>query len=262
MSDWSDDDLPDWRNERGSDLAVSTAGAPSATNEFSGDESLADLDPDPGPQLVDARVPLVRPRGPGRPATSTQACNVRRRERRAAARVAGSGVDGRVKRGVGRPRTGQSAAALRRNQLNDECKVAERAMRDVASKVPGAEAALTAALQTPGGRKAFPGLAKPYHETSTAQAVLSAVAGALSELTQPRAQNTKTKATAAAVAAAPASRGWRVSAKLDASTSSSLSSRSTVSGQTVKVGKPLPARRPLARACRLGTAWSSHPCLI
>lgn len=45
MSDWPDvDDLPEWHVECGSDLAVSTGGAPSATSEFSGDESVAELD--------------------------------------------------------------------------------------------------------------------------------------------------------------------------------------------------------------------------
>ena len=241
-----------WHDERGSDPAVSTAGAPSATNEFSGDDSVADLDDlqhdtsfvqldsDAGPQVGDANVPLVRPRGPGRPATSTKAHNIRRREQYALARASGSGAEVPLTRGVGRPRSSKNATAMRRNQLKDEHKVAESAMRDVVNKVPGAEAALTAALQTAVGRKAFPVLAKSYQEKSTAQAVVSAVAGALSELSQSRFQNTKTEASAAAVAAAPASRGQLVAAGANLGASASSSSCSSESGQTVKVGKPLP----------------------
>ncbi len=121
-----------------------------------------------------------------------------------------SGVDPPLERGVVRPHSSHSATALRRNQLNDECKAAESAMRDVANKVPGAEVAFAAALQTPGGRKAFPALAKPYEEKSTAQAVVTAVAGALGELSQSRVRNPRTVATSAAVGAIPVSHGRRV----------------------------------------------------
>ena len=115
-------------------------------------------------------------RRPGRPVVSFLPKNIKRRANRVAApRASAAGVDQlSAQRKPGRPRSCQSLAALRRNKLNDERKEAERALQDVANHVPGAAAPFAAAIQTPGGHKAFPDLVKASAETKTARSVSSA----------------------------------------------------------------------------------------
>jgi hypothetical protein len=150
-------------------------------------------------------VAAIRKRG--RPVTNVDPRNVKRREARKKLKAARetSGLSSEsFKLGRGRPRHSQSAAALRRNQLTDEIKAAERALQDVAMKLPGAAAVFAAALETPGGKKAFPELAKASVDTTTAQNIASAVVGALGELSERPARRTlKSKVIAAGVEPAP-----------------------------------------------------------
>ena len=129
----------------------------------------------------------------------------------------------------------QAPNALRRNKLNDERK-GERALQDVAKQVSGAAAAFAAALQTPGGQKAFPDLIKASSETKAARDVASAVVVALSDLIHrpARAQKSKRAATAADSNSVPATGTPEVVHVPPAHSGERVSTRGEISRSAVK----------------------------